>query len=105
QGADLEAFNRKLALDYTAPTVVEVKAPRAGFVVACDARIIGEVVRDLGGGRLTKESAIDFDLGVDGLSKVGEKVTADLILARIHAGDAAQAEKAARNLNAAFTIS
>src|ERR1051325_3104471 len=59
QGADLAAFQRKLARDHTAPVVVELKATRTGFVSECDARIIGEVIRDLGGGRLTKDSVID----------------------------------------------
>jgi len=50
QGADLEAFNRKLALDHAAPVVVELKSSRGGFVSSCDARLIGEVIRDLGAG-------------------------------------------------------
>ena len=74
QGADLAAFNRKLALDHTAPVVVELKAPASGFVSRCDARIIGEVVRDLGGGRFTKESGINYDVGVDALAKPGEPI-------------------------------
>src|SRR5262249_12286620 len=49
QGANLAAFNKKLTLDSTAPVVVEVKPSRTGFVSRCDARIIAEVVRDLGG--------------------------------------------------------
>ncbi len=68
QGADLDAFNRKLALDHTAPVVVELKAPASGFVSRCDARILGEVVRDLGGGRFTKESGINYDVGVDAIA-------------------------------------
>ena len=63
QGADLAAFNRKLALDHTAPVVVELKAPASGFISRCDARILGEIVRDLGGGRFTKESGINYDVG------------------------------------------
>ena len=51
QGADLKAFNRKLALDFTAKTVVELKSEKAGCVSKCDARNIGEVIRDIGGGR------------------------------------------------------
>ena len=52
QGADLGAFNKKLAFDHTAPVVAELKAEKPGFVAKCDARLIGEVIRDLGGGRL-----------------------------------------------------
>ena len=74
QGADLVAFNKKLALDHTAPVVVELKAKKPGFVSKCDARIIGEVIRDLGGGRLTKESGINYDVGMDRIAKPGERV-------------------------------
>ena len=45
QGADLGAFNRKLALDSTAGAVVTVHARKAGYISRCDARIIGEVIR------------------------------------------------------------
>ena len=74
QGADLGAFNKKLALDTTAPVIIELKAEKPGFVAKCDARIIGEVIRDLGGGRLTKDSAINYDVGVDQIAKPGERV-------------------------------
>jgi pyrimidine-nucleoside phosphorylase len=105
QGADLDAFNQKLTHRHTAPVVVELKAPRAGFVSRCDARIIGEVIRDLGGGRLTKESTINFDVGVDKMAKPGERVEKNSALARVHAADHSQAEAACVRLKAAFDIS
>ena len=105
QGADLEAFNEKLTRNHVAPVVVEIKSPRTGFVSRCDARIIGEVVRDLGGGRLTKESVINYDVGVDRLAKPGEAVSKGSLLARIHAVDVKQAETAGKQLKAAFEVS
>jgi thymidine phosphorylase len=105
QGADLGAFNKKLALDHTAPVVVELKAEKPGFVSKCDARLIGEVIRDLGGGRLTKESAINYDVGIDRLAKPGEAVQKNSVLARIHAADQSQAKSACARLRAAFEIS
>src|ERR1700690_687911 len=87
QDANLAAFNKKLALDHPAPAVLELKPPRAGFVSKCDARIIGEVIRDLGGGRLTKESVINFDVGVDQIAKPGERVEKNGTLCRVHAAD------------------
>ena len=105
QGADVAAFERKLAQDHTAPVVVELKAPASGFVSRCDARIIGEVVRDLGGGRFTKESGINYDVGVDALAKLGEPIRAGSVLTRIHAADRAQAEAACARQKAAFDIS
>jgi len=105
QGADLKAFNRKLALDSTAKVVVEVKPEKAGYVTKCDARIIGEVIRDLGGGRLTKESAINFDVGVDRIAKPGERVEKSGILCRVHAADLVQVKMANVRLKMVFEIS
>jgi thymidine phosphorylase len=105
QSADLAAFNNQLAQDYTAPVVMEIESSKAGFVSRCDARLIGEVVRDLGGGRLTKESAINYDVGVDRLLKPGEAVSRGSVLARVHAVDAQRAEAASQKLKEAFEVS
>jgi pyrimidine-nucleoside phosphorylase len=105
QGADLKAFDKKLALDSTASAVIELKSPLGGFVSRCDARIIGEVIRDLGGGRLTKDSKINCDVGVDKIAKPGERVEKSGILCRVHAADRAQAETATARLKTAFEIS
>jgi len=104
QGADLNAFERKLALDHTAPVVMEVKSAQAGCVSRCDARLIGEVIRDLGGGRLTKNSVLNPEVGVDQIAKPGERVQLGAVLCRVHAGDAAQAVAASELLQAAFAV-
>lgn len=105
QGADLAAFQRKLTLDRTAPVLRELRADRGGYVSECDARLMGEVIRDLGGGRLTKESVILYDVGVDQILKPGERVNAGDVLARVHAADRAEAQIACARLKLAFTIS
>lgn len=105
QGADLDAFNRKLALDHTAPVIVLLKAKRAGVLSECDGRLIGEVIRDLGGGRLTKESVINHEVGVDQLAKPGELVRRGAVLARIHTATRAAAKAAGARLESAFVIS
>ena len=105
QGANLDAFNKKLVLDYTAPAVVELKAEKSGFVSHCDARLIGEVIRDLGGGRLTKESVINYDVGVDRLAKPSEPVKSGDVLVRVHAASRADAKAACARLKTAFEIS
>jgi pyrimidine-nucleoside phosphorylase len=104
QGADLEAFNEKLQLDSTAKIVAEIKSEKAGHVSKCDARIIGEVIRDLGGGRLTKESAINYDVGVDQIAKPGERVEKSGTLCRVHAADSVSAKSAIARLKTAFEI-
>ena len=105
QGADLDAFNRKLASNHHAPVVRELTSERSGFVAGTDARRIGEVVRDLGGGRLTKETVINHDVGVDMLVAPGEAVKSGSILCRVHAQDQAQAEAAMIALKKAFALS
>ena len=105
QGTDLDAFVVKLAKDHTAPVIVELKAPRGGFVSQADARIIGEVIRDLGGGRMTKEATVDFDVGIDRMAQRGQRVDVGSILCRIHARTQSQANEAAARLAAAFGIS
>jgi pyrimidine-nucleoside phosphorylase len=105
QGVDLKAFNRKLTLDSTAKIVVALKSDRSGFVSKCDARIIGEVIRDLGGGRLTKDSHINCDVGLDQIAKPGVRMEKSEILCRVHTADSVQAKAAIVRLKAAFEIS
>ncbi|PWU10045.1 MAG: thymidine phosphorylase [Verrucomicrobia bacterium] len=105
QGADLSVFQRKLERDHTASVIAEIHAHRAGFLVRCDARIIGQVVRDLGGGRLSKDSVISYDVGVDRLAKPGEAIQKGAVLARVHADTRADATTACSALQSAFQIS
>ncbi len=105
QGAELDAFHHKLAMDHTAPVVLEVKASATGFVSQCDARIVGEIIRDLGAGRLAQDSVINYDVGLDQLAKPGDPVQSSSILARVHAADSAKANSASERLRAAFKIS
>jgi pyrimidine-nucleoside phosphorylase len=105
QGADLGAFNKKLLRDSTAKVVTEIKSAKAGYVSKCDARLVGVVIRDLGGGRLTKESVINYDVGVDRLAKPGGRVEKGGALGRVHAANRAQARAAVARLQAAFKIS
>jgi len=102
QGADLVAFNKKVALDHTAASVVNVSARASGFVARCDARTIGEAIRELGGGRLTRDSAINYDVGVEVIAKPGQTVERGSTLAQVHATDKACGEAAAARIHAAF---
>jgi thymidine phosphorylase len=105
QGADLDAFHAKLRSEHTAPVVVEVKSAREGFLARVDARILGEVIRDLGGGRMTREADVDFEVGVDQLTPVGQTIEDGAILCRVHARTQEQAAAARSRLEAAFEIS
>jgi len=104
QGADVDALNHKLARNHVASVIKELKTSRPGFVSRCDARVVGEIVRDLGGGRMKKDFAINHDVGVDHLAKPGEKVEAGGVLARIHADSKSAAATTVNRMAEAFTI-
>jgi pyrimidine-nucleoside phosphorylase len=105
QGADLAGFEEKLAVGSTAEAVLDVISPSDGFVTASDARAIGETVRDLGAGRLTKDSVVNYDNGVDALAKPGERVAKGSLLARIHGSTREAAVAAGVRIAAAIRIS
>jgi thymidine phosphorylase len=105
QGADLQAFHEKLKQDSTAPFVVEIVSEKPGHLSKCDARLIGEVIRDIGGGRLTQDSAVNYDVGLDRIAKPGDRIGRRGVLCRLHALNAAQARGAALRLREAFELS
>ena len=105
QGADLAAYHKKLAKGDTAKSVVEVPSTKSGVVRDVDARAIGEVVRDLGGGRLSKGAAVDFEVGVDAMKQIGEPIRKGEPLARVHVTDSGASAKAVERVLSAFVVS
>ena len=103
QDVDIDSYHKQLTHHF-APAIVEVRADRDGCVGRCDARVIGEVVRDLGGGRMQKDSPINPLVGVDQIIKVGERVARGSALCRLHAATASEADVAATRIQSAFTV-
>ncbi|HXG47391.1 MAG TPA: thymidine phosphorylase [Methylomirabilota bacterium] len=104
QGADLASYRRLLEGGPRAPVVIDVRADRSGQIMRCDAKVVGQVVRDLGGGRLTPDATIDVRVGVDEISKPGETVAEGGVLCRVHASDGERARRAAERLRNGFEI-
>jgi pyrimidine-nucleoside phosphorylase len=105
QGADLEAVRRLTSGGPLASTVLELKASRSGYISSCNARTVGEIVRDLGGGRFRKDSVLDHAAGVDGLAKPGDQVRPGDLLGRIHARSPQYARQGLKRLESAFEVS
>ena len=103
QGADLSAFEAKLRAPKPCHLGV-VTAEKSGVVTKCDARIIAEVVRDLGGGRKHKDSVLNLEVGVGKIKKPGERVEADDVLCVAYAADESAALGAMDQLEGAFEI-
>ena len=87
-----------------APVIREVKAARAGFVAAMDGHALGLCVVDLGGGRQVESDRVDPAVGLSDMVELGAKVDAGQPIARIHAARPDAAERAARAVLGAVTI-
>ena len=103
QGGDIGVIDVPERLP-TAPVVVAVPAPRPGFVAAINGEALGNAVNELGGGRMRKEDRIDPAVGLVLAAKVGDRVAVGAPLLHIHAANAADAERAAPLLAAAYTL-
>jgi len=98
----LESSDRHLT---RAPIELAVAPDAAGFVSRVDARALGLLVVDLGGGRRRVEDAIDPGVGLADVRGVGDAVDRDRPIAIVHARSAADAETAAKRLREAVTLS
>ena len=75
-----------------------VEAPRSGYVAHINARGIGELVVELGGGRKKKGDPIDYAVGVETLCMVGDQVAAGKPLFRVHANGETLLEDAVQKI-------
>ncbi|MCC6857012.1 MAG: thymidine phosphorylase [Bryobacterales bacterium] len=83
----------------------EISTPRSGYVSGIDAEGIGRASSWIGAGRDRKEDAIDPAVGIILEVKVGERVDAGSVLARIYYTREERLEEAAEILEGAFFIS
>ncbi len=88
----------------SAPVVREVTAGCAGHVAAIDGEALGNAVVALGGGRLREDGRINPSVGLSDLAGLGEAVSADLPLALVHAASEDAADRAVRQVRAAYRI-
>jgi thymidine phosphorylase len=103
-GGPADFIQRPLNYLPAAPIVSDVPADGEGTVAAIDTRAIGIAVVELGGGRMRASDSIDHAVGFTALAGLGTKVGKGAPLARVHARDAAAAERAAASLRAAYRL-
>lgn len=87
-----------------APVILDVPAPKAGYIRAMDGRWLGRCVVGLGGGRLVDGAAIDPSVGLSNVLRIGERVEVGASLARVHAADRHAAEFAVQKVQSAIEI-
>ena len=84
--------------------VKDVLCEEEGFIAKIQTEEIGRISLLLGGGRETKESAIDLTVGLILNKKRGDKVQKGDVLATIHANDKEKLVQARRRLRDAYRI-
>lgn len=83
----------------------EITTPRSGFVSAIDAEDIGRAAAMIGGGREIFSDTVDPAVGVILEVKIGAKVEAGSVLARLYYTSEDRVEEAAEVVEDAFRIS
>ena len=97
----VENWNRFLP---EATIIGEIPAPEAGYVSAIDGEALGMAVVALGGGRMLETDQINTAVGLSEVVRLGVKVAKGDPLAVIHAVRSEDAEKAARAVRSAITL-
>ena len=87
-----------------ATVIIEVPALQDGIVSVIDGEALGMVVVALGGGRRVESDRLDPAVGLSGVVRLGERVAKAAPLARIHASRLEDAQKAARDIQAAISV-
>ncbi|MDO9508197.1 MAG: thymidine phosphorylase [Thermovirgaceae bacterium] len=106
QGGDLDAFiDERSGPMRFAPSVHDVRVSEDGWINRCDAKTIGEVVRLLDGGRLTREQEIDKTVCCELLAKKGDRIARGDIVARLYCQkNDSRSEEALVRLSGAFCV-
>lgn len=88
-----------------APIMMDIHPGQPGYVTAIDTRVLGEIVVQLGGGRMVESDRIDPAVGLSDIAELGARVDDATPLARIHTGDEEKGRALAARLRRAFTLS
>ena len=88
-----------------APVQLEVLSDTSGYLSHIECEKVGLISMHLGGGRATKESAIDLSVGLVLHKKVGDRVEKGESLGTIHASTMEKAQEAAELLRACCSFS
>lgn len=67
-----------------APKIFSVKSIKEGYINAIDTAALGEIVKDIGGGRTKKDDPIDYGVGIILNKKIGDYVEKDEELIKIY---------------------
>ncbi len=87
-----------------ASVILEVQAPRGGYINAINGEALGLAVVALGGGRQVESDVIDPAVGMSGIVRLGDKVDKGAPLAVVYAAREDAARQAAETILQAISI-
>lgn len=87
-----------------AANIIDIKSQYSGYVESIDAEDIGIAALILGAGRETKESPIDYSVGIVLTKKVGDYVEKGETIAHMHINDLKKAEECEERLLDAYSF-
>jgi len=105
QGGDPEVVDHPRKILPSAGKVLTIESPRGGYIQTCDALTIGNLVRDLGGGRKSKSDKIDPSVGVYLRKRPKNKISKGEILCEVHTNRALTDRECRHRALTAFRIS
>jgi pyrimidine-nucleoside phosphorylase len=104
QGGDTSSVEQPEKLP-AAKLIEDILAPEAGYILGVHARLVGETVVLLGGGRTKKGDTINYGVGIQVHCKVGQKIEKGQPLFTVHADDESSLSAARQQLLAAVSWS
>jgi len=104
QGGNVKVIDRPAEILPRAGRVLRLPSPREGYVNWCDAQSIGELVRDLGGGRRSRKDSIDPAVGVVIHKRPGDRVERGDILCEIHTNGALGSGETLERAMSSFSV-
>ena len=88
-----------------ANNVIDILADNEGYVHGINAEKVGKAALVIGAGRETKESPIDYSVGIILVKKVGNKVSKDDVLAKVHINDISKLKECKEKIMEAYNLS
>ena len=77
QGGNIDTLN-------VSKTVISIKSSKTGFIKSIDAYNLGNIVKEIGGGREKKGDKIDYGVGILLYKQIGDYVLKDEELAKVY---------------------
>jgi len=105
QGGNPDVVERPYDVLPMTNDVIEFKTEMEGYITSIDTEKIGIASNHLGAGRKTKEDTIDYSVGIEIVSKVGDYVKPGDTIAKMYVSQKSEIEEAKELLKESYVIS